>query len=377
MTGSLQNRYNRYYVVLNLKDEYGKRKQKVVNTELEFKPGNKRKAEKILRDLLKKYEDTQITVCNNVLFGDYMIEWLKNREGEIETSTYQGYWHIINHHIAPYFNQRKITLQDLTASDIQKYYRKLSDDGLSANTIRRHHANIRKAINDAMKNNIVACNIADRVTLPKANYKRIHYYSEEMIEKLLELVKGKEIEACVYLGVFCGLRRSEVCGLRWKDIDFDNNTITICNTITRGNTLIEKERTKTLSSYRTMPMENELKEFMLNLKETQKQDKELFGSEYIDNGYVCVWQDGHSLLPEYVSHKFKEIIQKNNMPDITFHGLRHTCATLLLSKGYDIKLIQEYLGHSSVVTTGNIYAHVQFSSKVEMGASLASIISKV
>ena len=377
MTGSLQKRYNRYYVVLNLKDEYGKRKQKVINTELEFKPGNKRKAEKMLRDLLKKYEDTQITICNNVLFGDYMIEWLKSREGEIETSTYQGYWHIINHHIAPYFNQRKITLQEITASDIQKYYRKLSGDGLSANTIRRHHANIRKAINDAMKNNIVACNIADRVTLPKANYKRIHYYSEEMIEKLLEFVKGTEIEACVYLGVFCGLRRSEVCGLRWKDIDFDNNTITICNTITRGNTLIEKERTKTLSSYRTMPMENELKKFMLNLKETQKQDKELFGSEYIDNGYVCVWKDGHSLLPEYVSHKFKEIIQKNNMPDITFHGLRHTCATLLLSKGYDIKLIQEYLGHSSVVTTGNIYAHVQFSSKVAMGASLASIISKV
>ena len=177
--------------------------------------------------------------------------------------------------------------------------------------------------------------------------------------------------------MFCGLRRSEVCGLRWKDVDFDNSTITICNTITRGNTLIEKERTKTLSSYRTMPLENELREFMLNLKEIQKQDKELFGSEYADNGYVCVWQDGRSLLPEYVSHKFKEIIQKNNMPDITFHGLRHTCATLLLSKGYDIKLIQEYLGHSSVVTTGNIYAHVQFSSKVAMGASLASIISKV
>lgn len=377
MTGSLQKRYSRYYVVLNLKDEYGKRKQKVINTGLEFKQGNKRRAEKMLRDLLKKYEDTQITICNNILFGDYMIEWLKSREGEIETSTYQGYWHIINHHIAPYFNQRKITLQDITASDIQKYYRKLSDDGLSANTIRRHHANIRKAINDAMKNNIVACNIADRVTLPKANYKRINYYSEEMIEKLLEIVKGTEIETCVYLGVFCGLRRSEVCGLRWKDVDFDNSTITICNTITRGNTLIEKERTKTLSSYRTMPLENELREFMLNLKEIQKQDKELFGSEYADNGYVCVWQDGRSLLPEYVSHRFKEIIQKNNMPDITFHGLRHTCATLLLSKGYDIKLIQEYLGHSSVVTTGNIYAHVQFSSKVAMGASLASIISKV
>ena len=190
MTGSLQKRYNRYYVVLNLKDEYGKRKQKVVNTELEFKPGNKRKAEKILRDLLKKYEDTQITVCNNILFGDYMVEWLKNREGEIETSTYQGYWHIINHRIAPYFNQRKITLQNITASDIQKYYRTLSNDGLSANTIKRHHANIRKAINDAMKNNIVACNIADRVTLPKANYKRIHCIIQPLLPQI-RLFKGQ------------------------------------------------------------------------------------------------------------------------------------------------------------------------------------------
>ena len=99
MTGSLQKRYSRYYVVLNLKDEYGKRKQKVINTGLEFKQGNKRRAEKMLRDLLKKYEDTQITICNNILFGDYMIEWLKSREGEIETSTYQGYWHIINRKI--------------------------------------------------------------------------------------------------------------------------------------------------------------------------------------------------------------------------------------------------------------------------------------
>lgn len=177
------------------------------------------------------------------------------------------------------------------------------------------------------------------------------------------------------LTAFYGFRRSEVLGIRWKSIDFVNDTLTIDNTITNMGGIIEKERTKNKASHRTMPLTNDVKNHLIQLMEHQENNKLLFGKEYINNDYVCKWEDGKPISPSYVSHKFKEIIDKNELEPITFHSLRHSCASILLAEGFDIKKIQEWLGHSSVSTTGNIYAHVQYSSKIEMGDALSSVIN--
>lgn len=124
-----------------------------------------------------------------------------------------------------------------------------------------------------------------------------------------------------------------------------------------------------------MPLTNEIKEHLSKLKKKQLENGLLFGKEYIKNDYVCKWGNGEKLSPAYVSHRFKSIIDKNGLDHITFHGLRHSCASMLITEGSDIKKIQEWLGHSSVSTTGNIYGHIQFSSKVEMGDALSKAIS--
>lgn len=170
---------------------------------------------------------------------------------------------------------------------------------------------------------------------------------------------------------FYGFRRSEVLGLRWSSIDFKNNKIKVEHTaILVGAKTTYVDDTKTKSSFRTLPLISNVKEYLLKLKEKQKQDKEIFGDSYQDNDYICKWVDGRPILPNYVTQKFKEIITKNDLEPIRFHDLRHSSASLLIQLGFSLKDIQEWLGHGDVSTTGNIYTHLLFESKIEIGDRL-------
>ena len=189
------------------------------------------------------------------------------------------------------------------------------------------------------------------------------------------MAKGTTIEPAVILGLFYGLRRSEVVGLRWRDIDFNNNTITICNTVTKLVTQTEQEQTKSKASRRTMYIIPETKQYLLELKKQQVKNKEMFGAEYHDGDHVCVWADGRLLNPEYVTHAFNKLLVQKNLPKIRFHDLRHTAGSLLLEKGLSIKQIQEYLGHEQVSTTLDIYGHLSVEGKKEAASTINGILS--
>lgn len=270
MTGSLQIANGMYHVVLKLKDEAGKRKQKWVATNIPVAGSNKRRAEKMLRDILTSYEDNKIAYSKEVLFSDYITEWLENSRHRLELSTYEGYYHNIHNHIVPYFKGLGVTLKNVEAGQIQRYYTKLLNKGLSPNSVKRHHANIRKALQDAFIQNLIPFNPADRVSLPKAVKYKAQYYNKQQIMTLLECSKGTTLETQVLLACYYGLRRSEVSGLKWTSIDFLTKTITIKSTVTCVKTRIEKERTKNHSSYRTLPLIPEVEAHLLALKKEQE-----------------------------------------------------------------------------------------------------------
>lgn len=384
VTGSLQIKNKIYQAVLSFKKD-GKWKTKWVSTKEKAIKGNKKKAENELENIRSKFQK-EINSDNidneDILFIDFMKKWLKIIKSSVEETTYYGYEKLINGRMTTYFENKKVILQNIKAQDIQDFYQYLIENGLSGNTVKHYHANIRKALQYAVKTDVIISNPADKVELPKIDpYNAKHYTSEEIL-KLLKIIENTKLETPVILSCFYGLRRSEVVGLKWSAIDFTNKTILINHTVTQissnhSNKLVKKDKTKTKSSTRTLPLLPVVENYLLELKEKQEQNKIICGNsynqEYLD--YICVDNMGTLLNLDYVSHAFTKLLKKNDLRIIRFHDLRHTCASLLLAEGINMKQIQVWLGHSNYNTTANIYAHLDSNSMNESANAISNVLS--
>lgn len=369
MTGSLQVKNDKYYIVLNIIDEEGKRKQKWLGTGLEIK-GNKKNADKMMRDTLKEYEDKNINLTGFIKFTRYIDEWLDTVKPRIELVSWEAYASYVKSHIRPYFSTINLCVNEIQPYHIQKYIndkhkngRLDGKGGLSANSVKKHLCVIHSVFQEALRNNMIAYNPADRVRLPKQQKFTGKFYSAEQAKELLKAVKDTPIESAIYIALYYGLRRSEILGLKWSAMNLKENTMVIENTVVRQKTTIEKKTTKNKSSHRTMPLMPEVKEHLKKLKKKQIAQKLLFGKSYVDNDFVCKWDDGRQFNTNYITSKLHKIIKANNMPQIRLHDLRHTTASLLLSMGFSLKEIQEWLGHHDLSTTADIYGHLDYEMK--------------
>ena len=239
------------------------------------------------------------------------------------------------------------------------------------NTVIHYHAIIHRALKYAVKTDLIAVNPADKVDRPRKNEFTGSFYSKEEMNALFDAVKGSKVEIPVLLAAFYGLRRSEVIGLKWDAINFEQNTIEIRHTVTSikmdgKKQLVESDTTKTKSSQRTLPLVPLFREKLLALQQEQEENRRLCGrcynKQYLE--YICVDAMGNLLMPDYVSNSFKLILRNFGLRPIRFHDLRHSCASLLLANGVPMKQIQEWLGHSDFSTTANIYSHLDYSSKI-------------
>lgn len=394
VAGHLREKYGMYYIVLSYTDENGKRKTPTTSTKLPIK-GNKKKAEAMLMAARKeKAEELEIlrsnkqaaTISNessNVLFSNYLSQWLNLMKNSVEISTYSGYVANIERRIIPYFNEfhPNLLLCEVTPKHIQEYYTfEMEERGVSANTVIHRHANIRKALQYAYKMGIIDSNPADKIQRPKKTKYIGKYYNEDELATLFEKVKGDYLELAVILASFYGLRRSEVIGLKWSAIDFKNKTITISHTVTQATIdgkcmVIKKDSTKSKSSFRTLPLVPRFEELLYRLKAQQEEHRTLCGNVYNTEytEYVYVNALGELIKPNYITQRFPEFLEKNNLKRIRFHDLRHSCASLLYANGVGLKDIQEWLGHSDISTTANIYTHMDFRSKIASANAIMGI----
>lgn len=382
MSVSLQEKKGFYYAVFRVTDSNGYTKQKWVSTKIPVKRGNKREAQRTAQEIASKYEECKIIAYPKTPFWQWLETWLDQKENEVDPITFQGYASYYRNHIGPYFKQHNVTLTDLSPQDLQTYYnRKAQKPGehikgkLSGKSLHDHHIVIRGALEDAVKKNIIPYNPAGRVTLPKKQKYRANFYTQDQANKLLDAIKGTIIEDIVTMTIFYGLRRSEAVGLKWEAVNFENDTFTIQSTVVRFSEIVEKNKTKNQASHRTYPMAPEIKEMLLSIRERQQEMKELIGNCYVDSGYVFTWEDGRILNPDYVTRKFSQILKANSLPHIRYHDLRHTTASLLIAKGYDIKRVSEWLGHSDIGTTANIYGHLSFENKKGTLATMSDLLS--
>lgn len=382
MTVSLQQKKGVYYAVFRVTDANGDSKQKWVSTKIQAKRGNKREAQKAAEEIASKYEEARVVIYPRTPFWQWLETWLEQKQNEVDLITFQGYESYYRNHIGPYFKQHSVTLTDLSPQDLQLYYnRKIQKPGehvegkLSGNSIRRHHVLIRGALEDAVKKNIIPYDPADRVALPKKQKYVGRFYTKQQAVALLEAIKGTVIEGIVTMTIIYGLRRSEAVGLKWEAVDFVNDTFTIQSTVVRFSKVVEKNTTKNQASHRTYPMTPEVKQMLLAIRERQQDMREVIGDCYVDSGYVFTWEDGRLLNPDYVTRKFSQILKANGLPHIRYHDLRHTTASLLIDKGYDLKRVSEWLGHSDIGTTANIYGHLSFDNKKDTLNTMKGLLS--
>lgn len=375
VAGHLQEKNGFFYIILNLVDEQGKRKQKWVATGLPIK-GNKKKAETMLMEVRKaQTEQAKKKPENLMLFADFLEKvWLPSIKRSVETTTFASYSHSLSV-IVPYFRAKKIALGELKAKHIQAFYDSQLDR-VKGNTVVHYHANIHSALKYAVRMELIPTNPADIVDRPKLEQFTGAFYDVDEMDGLLAAVKDTKLEFAVILG-FYGLRRSEIIGLKWNAVDFKKNCITIQYTVTTCSIdgkrqIVEKDRTKNKSSRRTLPMIPALRDKLLRMQADQEEYRRLCGrsynKEYLD--FIYVDEMGDRIKPEYISATFKDVLKKHNLKKVRFHDLRHSCASLLLANGVSMKQIQEWLGHSNFATTANIYAHLAFDSKLSSADAL-------
>ena len=386
VAGHLREKNGYYHAVLNYKDLNGERKTKWISSKLPIK-NNKKKAEIFLNEkrveyakLMTNKEDNQ----SEIMFADYMVEWLEMIKPSVEATTYSSYVYIIKKRIFPYFQQNPIKLTDLETHHIQKFYQYAQKKyDLTSNTILHYHANIRKALQYAVKIKLINSNIADDIEKPKRQQVIHEYYNDREIKQLLDIVKGMKIEFAIKMAIYYGLRRSEIMGLKWDVIDFEDKTITIRHTVTEIKVdgvvkEVSKNRTKNKGSYRVLPLLPEIEEYLLDLKFQQEENKKIakssYNNEFADYIYVDAMGDRTKL--NYVSQHFNTLLKKYNLKMIRFHDLRHSCASLLIANGVSLKEVQLWLGHSDYATTANIYVHLDSQVKNNTASVISNAITR-
>ena len=371
VAGHLTLKNGRYYAVLNYRNAGGQRKTKWISLGLPEK-GSKRKAEAELARLRAEFEPPKEVgdLSSDMLFTDYLLEWLEIAKGRLAVATYSSYAAMIKRPVGPYFRQRNLTLRELEARHLQMFYSEMLRK-VKPNTVIHYHAIIHSALKYAVKTDMLVQNVADKVDRPKKNSFQPVFLSAEEMQKMFEALRGTKLELPVLVAAFYGFRRGEVLGLKWDAIDFERGTISVIRTVTTitldgKQTEIEQQSAKTKSSLRTLPLIGSFREYFLQVKEAQELNKQICGNCYNHeyDGFVFVDELGERMRSNYLTSAFPKFLESHGLRRMRFHDLRHSCASLLLANGVPLKHIQEWLGHSDFTTTANIYAHLDYKSKI-------------
>ena len=354
--------------------------------------GTKREAEKEMARLIAELEKGTYIEPSKLTFGDYLCEWLKAREADnLSPTTLRRYAQIIELRLIPKLGM--LPLEKLRPVHLQKFMREVAEEGrldrkngpLSHDSIRYHYRVLHKALEDAVKMQLLPYNPADAVTLPKPpqeleaedTKEEVQVLTAEEVETMLKAAKNTPYYHLLFVAVRTGLRRGELLGLRWQDIDLKARKLSVKRALAytpqKGKFF---KLPKNKKSRRTIDISREVIEALKDLKKNQAEAKLFYGPHYKDQGLVFCQSDGEPMHPDTLSSWFPEFLERIGLPRLNFHCLRHTHASLLLQAGVDIKVISERLGHSSIRITYDIYSHLMPGMQKNAVDKLEALLKK-
>lgn len=278
------------------------------------------------------------------------------RPNRAETTVY-AYQKIIDNHIDPALGT--VPLKRLTPKMVQKYYTETQRaNGLSSNTMRRHHDLLSSALRSAVRQDVIPASPMERVEPPRVRTAESYFYNNQELKLLYQKIEGNILELAVKLAGSLGMRREEICGLKWENVDLQRHLVLIREARTAyGATIVQKE-TKNRSSVRTLYLPDEVYLLLEQEQARQQQERCLQSPTYNPTDHVILDAKGVPYSPNALSLAFTRFVKKNDLPRLTFHGLRHTFATIASCQGASLFDIGKALGHSTPATTGRIYTHL-------------------
>lgn len=389
----LRDRNGIYHVVVYWINPITKEQEsKSKSTGLRLK-GNKKKAEEIgetfLQEVKEKYNNAyqkeeiekNFEKKEKIKFLNFLEQSIINNKNSIEYTTYKSY-RDQQKIIERFFSVKNLDLENVTVADILDFYNYLSNVRKNTNnTVIHYHALLRKTFTEAYIRKLIKENIMLEIPRPKKEKYISEVFNLKEINIFLNHIKGHRFELEMNLALFYGFRRSELLGLRFSVIDFDNNTILVNTKITSSEKekLVPKQKMKNDSSYRIMPLLDSIKKLIIQRMERIKKDKHFFKSIYTKKweGFICVGENGELIKPDRVTRTFRKLINECGLKKIRLHDLRHSCATLLYEQDIQLKDIQMWLGHSDIQTTANIYSHFDYTRKEKTGKIIEKSLKKL
>ena len=390
ITGHLEEKNGKWYAAVNHYDADGKRKVRWHSLDLEAKKGSKKEATERLNKLLDKINAGEIYLAESMTHAerernrianskveDYLLEWLDNHRVHIAHNTAVDYERYIRNRMIPFFKPMGLTVKEVTGDEINEFYQAMLKSGLKGATVQRYHAVLHLAFKSAVKRKIIPSNPVDQADRPKSQQFIGNYYNADEIKHLLEVAHDDELYIVIMMAAYYGLRRSEVLGLKWSAIDFTSKQVHVRHKVLDEDGEPEGyDVMKTKSSYRTLPLLPQIEEELLREKARQEELKSVMKNAYSREyeEYICVDALGMLFRPAYVSSHFDVLLKRNGLRKIRFHDLRHSVASLLLSNKVPMKMIQDWLGHSDMGTTANIYSHIDSASKMESAETIGKAL---
>lgn len=366
-----------YYIKLSYKDAKTLEwKVKWVSTGLPVVPGNKRKANAMLVACFDEYAylERLTDIPKDILLNDYLDIWLEDKKTQVKQSTYEGYVFRVRA-IQHYFEGKQLV--KITPKMLDEFYKYSSKYGkvnkktgarepLAVRSVRSYSSILYSAFTQALIDNLISVNPAVGLRVhgkKNKDYQEEYLFlTEEEISDLLHFLSRHEqyqrLVPITFMGAYYGLRRSEIMGLRWSAINWKKKTISINHTVVRVKTLNISDSTKTAAGKRTLTIFPTAEACLKQLLQEQEENKAFFQSAYQNkDGYIFTWEDGRLYDPDYISKLFCRATRDFGRPEITLHKLRHSCASMLINKGWDIKKLQYWLGHEDSAVTLDIYSH--------------------
>ncbi|KJS18542.1 MAG: integrase [Peptococcaceae bacterium BRH_c4b] len=384
MAGHIEERGNSFRLV------YMKDKKKHCKT---VKAASPKAAEKELAKFIAEIEGNNFIEPSKITFETFIKRWLTEyAERDLAPKTVHRYKQILDTRVIPALGHLK--LEQIRPVHLIEFYNNLTEDGirkdgkkggLSGKTIMQHHRIISSILNDAVQWQVIGSNPASRVKPPKVQRKEAKYYDELQTALLLETVEKDSIKkktlkhkTLVHFALFGGMRRGEIMGAEWGDMDFEEKTIRVERSsqyIPGHKELITKDP-KNETSKRLISLPASLVTLLKQYKAEQNEHRLKLGDKWQESDRLFTTWDGRPGHPDWPSRWFCKFVKEKNLPPLNFHGLRHTSITLLISQGCDIAAASKRAGHANVSTTGNIYSHALKSADRDAADKLENLFSE-
>ena len=374
MRGHVRRRGTKWGAVIDVPTTTGKRKQKWITRD------TRKEVERAMADALARIDRGAYIAPTKKTLADYLDEWLANTKRTIRASTYSTYESLIRTQIKPRIGS--VRLQDLNSFVLNALYddllsagRRDGKGGLSPASVRYVHSVIRKALNDAVKENLVPRNVADAARPPRVQGANIRTWSARELRTFFDHVRCDRLYAAYVVAGTTGMRRGEVLGLRWQDLDLDAGRASVAQTlIVVGGYEVQFSEPKTARGRRMVALDPATGAALREQRERQMLERALMADAYHDHDLVFCRENGKPLHPDAFSDAFWRHAKAAGLPRIRFHDLRHTHATLALAAGVHPKVVSERLGHASITITLDTYSHAIPAMQETAASLVASLV---